>query len=420
LSELEGKESILLLFDSEMKSSGMAAELRNILEGSGFEVVEAAAPEEALSLISTRRPSVAILYFSRFDVARSVSRKIRAAPIPEYLPLLVIGRVSREVLRAMCDPEIFADDYLAWPISSEELLVRIHSMVRLKGMLDLLEEKRLRIEGAYRDFHRASREMLQLSRGLQSDETIPGSGKLLQQTQLHMAREIQKTLCPPRLEKSIGGLSIAARYVPTGAVGGDLYDVITLPEDSTGFFLADVAGHGLPSAFIAALTKMAFQMYALNSSPALTAARMNARLCQSMEATLYVTFFYAVHRPSSQSLTYVCAGHPPAILLTGKEGFQFLDVGGTVIGAVPEAHFDEATLPFKAPDRVLLFTDGLIECRGASGKRLGVEGVARVALRHSRLPLQEFVDRTCDDVAALAGEAGFRDDVTVVAVEAAR
>src|SRR6516162_62419 len=69
---------------------------------------------------------------------------------------------------------------------------------------------------------------------------------------LEMARQIQLAILPRETPK-IQGLDIAARYIPMSSVAGDFYDFIVVDEKHLGVLIADVFGHGLPSALIASM-----------------------------------------------------------------------------------------------------------------------------------------------------------------------
>ena len=315
-----------------------------------------------------------------------------------------------------------ADDLVLGKISPGELAARVRFLTRLKHMRDALGEKQSQIDRAYRGLHRASFEIQRLASQLDEHDVLLAQRKAFFEMELAMAREIQEGLFPrPAAGARVGEVLFAVKYAPSGSVGGDFCNVMPLPDSSTGFYLADVAGHGLPAAFIAAMGKMAFEAYALSSSPREAVRNMNSRLCQVIRAESYVTLFFGVRREKENKLVYVCAGHPPGLLLSRRRKKVLrLEAGGTVIGALPEAPYEENAIGFSRGDRLLLFTDGAMECRSRNGERFGVERVEENLVEGRDLPPREFLDRLYGKIQDFVKAGNLQDDVTLFLLEVAK
>ncbi|MEU5262066.1 GAF domain-containing SpoIIE family protein phosphatase [Amycolatopsis sp. NPDC021455] len=178
---------------------------------------------------------------------------------------------------------------------------------------------------------------------------------------------LQRSLLPSSLPE-VPGLAFGARYVPgaeTG-LGGDWYDLFSLPGDRLGVVMGDVSGHGLEAAVIMGRLRSALRAYALDcESPAEVLAKLD-RKANHFEHGAMATVAYGIIGPGRESLTLSLAGHlPPVLAVPGEETGRLVDVPpdppiGLTIGQ-PERRTSVVELP---PGAVLAFyTDGLVERR---------------------------------------------------------
>lgn len=186
----------------------------------------------------------------------------------------------------------------------------------------------------------------------------------------HIARTLQASLLPGDLP-NVPGVDIAARYKPAGAeneVGGDFYDVFHAEDDVWIALLGDVAGKGAEAAAVTSLARHTLRTSALHvNSPAVNLATLNRALLSEATTTRFCTVLYARICPSKDSvmLTFANGGHlAPRVLRPGRP-VERLDVSGTLVGAIPGAHFEEVELRLHPGDLVLMFTDGVTEIREA-------------------------------------------------------
>ncbi len=185
-------------------------------------------------------------------------------------------------------------------------------------------------------------------------------------TERAAAAALQRSLLPARLP-AMPGLDLAARYVPGAQlrVGGDWYDVFTLPGGRVGIVIGDVSGHGLAAAVIMGRLRSALRAYALdNESPAVVLAKLD-RKANHFEAGTMATVAYGVIDPVDHRLTLSLAGHLPPLLALPGQPSVFLDAKPD-----PPVGFDLRSRPRRCytldltPGSLLCFyTDGLIERR---------------------------------------------------------
>jgi anti-anti-sigma factor len=190
------------------------------------------------------------------------------------------------------------------------------------------------------------------------------------------AAALQHSLLPSALP-AVGGLEMAARYVPgSGHVGGDWYDVFVLPSGEVGVVIGDVAGTGLKAAVIMGRMRSALRAYALQTTdPAEVLDRLDHKM-RYFEPQAMATVLYAVFTPSLNQLNISCSGHlPPLIAVPGQpvvtvEVFRDLLIG--VPGTAPRR---TKTLTVPAGGLLCLYTDGLVERRD----RPIDDGIARLS-----------------------------------------
>ena len=228
-----------------------------------------------------------------------------------------------------------------------------------------------------------------------------------------IAETLQRSLLPDRLPE-IPGVLLAARYLPATSdleVGGDWYDVAQLPNGSIGLAIGDVAGHGLRAASTMGQLRMALRAYALEEgSPSQVVGRVR-RLVRVLVPDI-VTLIYLVFDPESGTLRFANAGHPPPLLVDGDGQTSYLEGGlGPPLGAIahPGQDIDAAT-HLDAGSTLLLFTDGLVERRGASI----LDGLTR--LKTLAADPGEDLEALCDQLLSAMVTDEVSDDIALLAL----
>ena len=180
-----------------------------------------------------------------------------------------------------------------------------------------------------------------------------------------VAAALQRTLLLEELP-ALPGVSLAARYAPSTAdvVGGDWYDLVLLPSGRVSVVLGDVAGHGLGAAAITAQLRHALRAYLLSSAgPATALQRLNALAAYLLPEEL-ATVVVAELDPATGAVAVANAGHLPVLLL-GPDGPVLVDEArGPALGMKADAAYGEAHLRLTGDDRLVVFSDGLVEVRG--------------------------------------------------------
>jgi sigma-B regulation protein RsbU (phosphoserine phosphatase) len=187
------------------------------------------------------------------------------------------------------------------------------------------------------------------------------------------AKYVRLMLPPPFAGEEI----IDWQFHPSTHLGGDGLGYRRINDDQLAFYVLDVTGHGLGSALLAvtALELLRNRNPASQidfSSPSMVMDRLNRSFQMKDHAGKFFSVWYGVYSRSARTITYVNSGHPPALLLTRREGVLELSKtapGGSVLGIQLEHRFEEITIPFSASSELYLFTDGLYELPDPNGGR---------------------------------------------------
>ncbi|HEY3906459.1 MAG TPA: SpoIIE family protein phosphatase [Streptosporangiaceae bacterium] len=165
------------------------------------------------------------------------------------------------------------------------------------------------------------------------------------------------------------GLDVAARYRPAGQghlVSGDWYDTVLLPSGQIMLVVGDVAGHGIDAVTgMVALRNCMRGLAITGAGPAALISWLNEVACHLTDET-FGTAVCGLYDPTSGVLRWARAGHLPAVLVRGAAASLLPQPRGVLLGADPGASYAEETIPLRAGDTLLLYTDGLIERRDQS------------------------------------------------------
>lgn len=183
-----------------------------------------------------------------------------------------------------------------------------------------------------------------------------------------VAEMLQRSLLPDALPQP-AGLSLSARYLPAAAkrlVGGDWYDVIELPDGRVGIAIGDVVGHGIEAATLMGALRNALQAYALQGLAPAAIAPLLARFASGSARSQMATYIYGVIDTERETFRFVNASHPPPLVVR-PDGTADIAEGPPLppIGAALVPAAEETTVRLEPGTTIVLYTDGLVERRGA-------------------------------------------------------
>ncbi len=221
---------------------------------------------------------------------------------------------------------------------------------------------------------------------------------------------LQHSLVPSALP-TVAGAEMAARYVPgSGGVGGDWYDVFTLPSGELCVVMGDVAGSGLAAAVIMGRMRSALRAYALETrDPGEVQGRLDRKM-RHFEPDALATVLYAVIDPALDQMRLCLAGHfPPVIARPGQPAELVRAATGLMIGVGREAQRPVTTVAIPPGAMLCFFTDGLLE---HPDERID-DGLDRLCRAVTAQPAE---DACVTVMQALVGSGPARDDIALLMV----
>jgi sigma-B regulation protein RsbU (phosphoserine phosphatase) len=342
--------------------------------------------EKALALASAEeKPDLILLDIMMPGMdGYEVCSRLKADPATSEIPVIFLtGQTSAEdETRGF---EVGAVDYVHKPFSPAVVKARVRSHI-------LLREARAQL----------------------------ASQLLALNTELEMARQIQLSILPHSIPK-LAGLDIAAHYLPMTSVAGDFYDFIQIDDKHIGILIADVSGHGLPSALIASMLQVALTGQAGHASePAKVLLGLNRALCGKFTHN-FVTAAYVYVDVENNLMRYAGAGHPPMLQWrnsTGKAA-QVLE-NGLVLGIIEDASYEALEFPLEPGDRYVLYTDGILEAANSAQEQFGADRLMSFIKNHNHLEAEPFSQTLLNDLAGWSNQTvdqGQQDDITLLVID---
>jgi serine phosphatase RsbU (regulator of sigma subunit) len=235
--------------------------------------------------------------------------------------------------------------------------------------------------------------------------------------ELNMARRIQRSFLLSQFP-AMPRLEVHAVNVSSKEVSGDFYDVVPAGGDAFLIAIADVAGKGVPAALLSSMLQASLRTQA-NTVPSVAAIlrNINTLVYRSTAVSQFATFFLARVDEAALTLAFSNAGHNFPIVFRRDGSRATLERGGTVVGILEGAEFEEDAIALGPGDRVLLYTDGISEAARADGELFGEERLERLVqgLPHD-LPASLLVERVLDGVREFLDGVEPGDDMTLLAL----
>lgn len=381
----------VLVVDDEMPNRVI---LRKLLSAQGYEVMEAADGAAGIELAGRYAPDLALVDVMMPRLSGyEVCDRLRKNPATSMISVILVT-ARREVEDVERGFDLGAFDYIRKPFNPRELLARVRNALALKRGRD---EMRLWREKMTRE--------------------------------LELAGSLQRKLFPAH-PLFVGDFAVDVAYQPSLTVGGDVFDIITLPEGGLCVYVGDVCGHGVAPALVSVLLKAVVAEVAGGSfreGPAAVCREVDARFRRQVaNPSIYVTLFLAIFNPARSVWTCMNCGHPDPFLIVDEGG----DVSGLLTGGgglpigfaaphpPPYAASAERQAPARPGSTLVLLTDGILEATpGPGGEPCGAERVkaAVVGVRRERRHVNR-ARRVLEELRRAGYELN-RDDCSLLFVE---
>ena len=384
--------------------------LKRFLEEKGHQVLVAEDGEQAWSLFVEHHPRMVVTDWRmpKLD-GLELCQRIREYENNEYTFVVVLtSTTDREAM--VQGFAAGADDFMTKPFDRAELTWRIFSGIRVLNLHSDLENRIHQLDEARHRLEAANEEMQQ---GLQA------------------AAKTQRALLP-KSPPEVNKINSAWFYQPSDHLGGDSLNLFKLDETRLGFFVADVCGHGLPSALLAVslhrvLTPVLDQAGLLQtdedspidlfSDPGRVLTEVNHRFPIKVENGEYFTSVYCVIDTAKSELAFCGAGHPSPIILSENGDTKQLATDGFPIGFDESIEYQTQRVQLNKGDRIMAYSDGILEQMNPAGEMYGMDRLIEMFKASAHLSIAELTDNLNRDIRSWSGSCGQQDDLSFISIE---
>jgi len=354
--------------------------LARTLQGTGHRILAARDGRTAIDIARRVRPDLLLLDvmmpgMDGFEVCRAIKADA-ATRDAGVIFLSALGDVSDKVAGL----ELGAVDYIAKPIQAEEVLARVTSHLSRQHL-----ERQLR----------ESRDSL--------NRELAGAARM------------QQLILPTQLPQD-DFVEFAAFYQTSRHAGGDYYDVVPLGRGRYGVLVADVSGHGAPSAIVMAMIRAVLHAHpALPDDPPEVLRYINSQFRYLWDSAMFATALFAVVDARAKSMRVSSAGHPPPLLLPAGGGVASVPVPPTfplLIMPMEDVACFEMTI--EPGDAVLFYTDGVTERHDPDDGMFEMDGLAGAFSAAAPSAPSETIAHIVERVEAFARGREAEDDQTLL------
>ncbi len=237
------------------------------------------------------------------------------------------------------------------------------------------------------------------------------------QEEMRLAYDIQVNLLPKSFP-SVEGYEIAGKSIPSKDVGGDYFDFIKINDDSFAFCLGDISGKGIPAALLMSNLQATLRGQTLMNIPVKDCVTFtNNLLFNNTDINKYATLFHAVLNNAEHKITFCNAGHNEPILIDNDGHVTRLKEGGMIVGIMPDAPYEEATIDFPSSSIIVVYSDGMTEAMNKEEEEFGEERLTALIGKNKDLPAALLINLIMNTVNGFAGTEEQMDDMTLVVIK---
>jgi serine phosphatase RsbU (regulator of sigma subunit) len=285
------------------------------------------------------------------------------------------------------------DEILSDVMEDAELQVRLRAVLRGRQALAELHRKNAELERLYGRVESLAGRMAE---------------------ELRLASHVQRSLLPPPFAHP--RLQVAREYIPVREIGGDYFDLIPLSAHRFAFALGDVMGKGVPAALLAANLKACLraQLQGTDVRPAELISRVNRLFWEVTPKGLFASLLFGIFDLNGRFFTYVNAGHEHPFVVREDGRTDDLVTGGTVLGLLEAAPFDQGRIDVGRHDLFVFFSDGITDRTAADGQFFGRDRLRTAALRSRKDPARLALYSLLGDVQGFAAGRPADHDLTLI------
>lgn len=397
---------VLVVDDSRLQRQILVTSLKRW----GFEIFEACSGVEALEICRQIAPDLILSDWMMPEMnGLDFCRAFRAMPREGYGYFILLTSKSEKGDIAL-GLDAGADDFLTKPVNADELRARIAAGGRIVRMERELSDKNRLVKSTLE-------ELQKLYDSLDND--------------LIEAKKLQQSLVSERY-RDLGPAEVSLLLHSSGHVGGDLVGMYPINETRLGLYSIDVSGHGISSALMTA--RLAGYLSAtspdqnvalvrtdsgmiLPRPPAETIATLNQLILGELETEHYFTLLLADVNLDTGTVTMAQAGHPNPVVQRADGRVEIDGPGGLPVGLIDGAAYEQFQLDLHPGDRLMIYSDGIVECSNPQGQLLSEEGLTLIMKDLRQTHGMAFMESLIWKMTDYSGDGDFEDDVSAVLLE---
>lgn len=258
-----------------------------------------------------------------------------------------------------------------------------------------------------------------VTRRRQAEESLRAVNTQLK-NDLQVAAAIQQSQLPKELPPA-DGFRFAWRYRPCQELAGDTLNIVGLDETHVAVYVLDVCGHGVGASL---------QSFSLGQDlrprpdgpdlqdPQRIFQQLNRKYPMDMDTGMFFTILYGVLDTASRRFTFAAAGHPGPVLMKSQSDPVIVPTGSYPIGVQPDATYTAQTLDLDPGDKLILYTDGVVEALSSRDIPFGEERFLKTLKRNETASIDQCLDAVMQSMKNWACHVNLRDDLSLVGIEA--
>lgn len=385
--------------------------LSGLLHKLGFNVLSAADGAEAWDILQREEINIVITDWMMPNMdGLELCKKIRGAGFSNYIYIIMLTSKDEknDLIKGM---EAGADDFVVKPFNKDELNVRVEAGKRIIKLEKDLEEHNRKLNEANRKVNEAYS---------------------LIKKDLEASARVQLSLLP-KPDTVLFNVQLDWFFLPCTFVAGDIFNYFKLDEYHVGFYLLDVAGHGISAALLSVTLSKVLSYSGLHenllkhstpenpnnaiTTPAMVVRDLNQRFQADEDTMQYFTIIYGVINIKTGKTRITQAGHPSPILLKKGEKACLIGTGGYAVGLFPDVDYEEHEFLLQKGDRFILYSDGITECANLENVQFSNERLMMLFEDGRDTPLRDLMIRIKHNIREWKGNDEFEDDVTLLSME---